>query len=297
MGLTLRNTGDLYFPSFLDQPARGSFLPEQGRLIAAIKDWVGADTVVVGGAGFSSNPERLLTRFGLKYGVVGPGESTIVEIADASDGGFRFSSRQLASAREGAGSCSRLDAPHAGCAGTADLRKQQKYYALSGLAGIRTSNGCGMRCSYCVEPFAKGDRYVRRAIENVVDEIDQLVEARIYDIHTCDSEFNMPLGFAKQVLGAIVERRYPRRLRLWAYCQPRPFDPEFADLLAAANCRGVNFGIDHTDATMLRRLGKTWYSQKDISDSARFCRERGIAVNHECLFGYPGDTPSRCSRR
>src|SRR5262245_55103552 len=37
VGVTLRNTGDLYFPSFLDLPDQGSFLPEHGRLLSAIK--------------------------------------------------------------------------------------------------------------------------------------------------------------------------------------------------------------------------------------------------------------------
>lgn len=295
VGLSMRNTGDLFFPSVLHLPTHGSYLESHGQLIAAVKEWVPVDRIVVGGVGFSSNPARLLERFGLTCGVVGPGDVVFCEMANAIDQGLMV--REALSAR-------RLPvAPHLMLfGGTKDplatrvkraFVDNRRYYDTGGLAGVRTSNGCAMNCSYCVEPFAKGRTYVRRTIQDVTDEIDQLLAAGIHDIHTCDSEFNMPIEHAKRVLAAIVDRRYPRQLTFWAYCQPKPFDDEFARLLADANFVGVNFGIDHTDSSMLRLLGKTWYTVDDVWRSTRLCQEHGIAVSHEMLFGYPGDTPAR----
>jgi hypothetical protein len=103
----------------------------------------------------------------------------------------------------------------------------------------------------------------------------------------------MPIEHAKRVLRAIIDRRYPSALRFWAYCQPKPFDAEIAALLAQANFTGVSFGIDHTDPHVLRLLGKTWYALDDIRESTALCHAHGIAVNHELLFGYPGDSPDR----
>ena len=61
----------------------------------------------------------------------------------------------------------------------------------------------------------------------------------INDIHTADSEFNMPIIHSKEVLRAIIARGYPNKVRFWTYCQPSPFDEEYASLLAKANfCRG-----------------------------------------------------------
>jgi hypothetical protein len=295
VAITLRNTGDLYFPSFLDLDSRGSCLPDHEALVGAIKAWVPADRIVIGGVGFSSNAVPLLSRLGLARGVVGPGEGVLRRIADAASRRptigvlpdlVRLPSDPSMIIFDG----TRLPLATSVRRGFVDSKR---YYDEGGLAGVRTNNGCAMRCSYCVEPFAKGGAYLRQAVDGVTAEIDQLLEAGIYDIHTCDSEFNMPIEHTKRVLRAIVDRRYPSALRFWAYCQPRPFDAELAALLAQANFTGVSFGIDHTDPHVLRLLGKTWYTLDHIRDATRLCHAHGIAVNHELLFGYPGDTPDR----
>jgi tryptophan 2-C-methyltransferase len=298
VGLSLRNTGDLYFPSMFDLPTHGSYLGEHARLIAAIKERVPRDRIVIGGVGYSSNPIRLLDRFGLQFGVVGPGEFILRGMAEALDRRIPFdvalASRRLPTAPF----VTLFDGTKGPLAAQVQRRfiANRRYYDEGGLAGVRTSNGCPMHCTYCVEPLAKGPGYLRRTVDDVLDEIDQLVGLGIRDIHTCDSEFNMPIDHTKRVLRGIGDRGYPGDLRFWAYCQPKPFDAELAHLMARAHVAGVNFGIDHTDPAMLRAMGKTWYTLEDIQRSTRLCHDNGIAVNHELLFGYPTDTPSAMYR-
>ncbi|MBO0798606.1 MAG: radical SAM protein, partial [Blastocatellia bacterium] len=171
----------------------------------------------------------------------------------------------------------------------------QWYYEYGGQAAIRTTSGCAMRCSYCAEPAAVGNSYRRVAIDHTLNEIDQLVAMGVRDLQTADSEFNMPLAHSKDVVRAIIERNYGKDVRFWAYCQPRPFDEELAELLAKAGFVGVNFGTDHTDEEVLSRLGK-WYSRADITQATRLCQKNGIAVMHELLIGSPGDTPGKMYR-
>ncbi len=294
VGVTLRNTGDLYFPSWFDQPTRGSYLESHAAIIDGLKCWMPANRIVIGGVGFSSNPIPLLQRFGLTCGVVGPGDAIVPRMAEAIDRRIDLA-EALAPWRLPSPPELLLLGGTKGPLATGVRRRfvdNRRYYDEGGLAGVRTSNGCAMNCGYCVEPLAKGKGYLRRTVDDVVEEIDQLLAAGIFDIHTCDSEFNMPIDHAKQVLRAIAARSYPRRLRFWTYCQPKPFDAALAGLMAEANVAGVNFGIDHTDPAMLRRLGKTWYTLDDIQRATGLCHAHGIAVNHEFLFGYPADTPA-----
>lgn len=290
VGITLRNTGDLYFPSFLDLPDKGSFLPEHGKLIARIKEHAPINRVIIGGVGFSSNPFGLLKRFGLRYGVVGPGDSVFVEIANAVSHGLSLG--EICPNSEGI-----FDGRGSRLAGKIKRKfvDNKWYYGSGGLGSIRTTNGCGMACSYCIEPLAKGNCYTKNFVDDVIYEINQLVDMGINDIHTCDSEFNMPLHHSKDVLRAIIRQKYADDVRFWAYCQPKPFDGEYAYLLAKSNVTGVNFGIDHADPEMLHSLGK-WYTQENILNSTKLCHKYGIAVNHELLFGYPGDTPEKMFR-
>jgi tryptophan 2-C-methyltransferase len=177
-----------------------------------------------------------------------------------------------------------------------------EYYQRGGLGAILTKNGCTYRCAHCVEPGAKGTRFGRRDINAVVDEMQSLAAQGIFDLHTTDSEFNLSISHAKSVLREIVRRRHAaaanplNQLRLWVYCQPTPFDEEFAGLLAAAGCRGVNVGADHVRAEMLRNWkitekGTTYYTFADTTKLVRLCQENGMLTMVEALFGMPGETP------
>jgi radical SAM superfamily enzyme YgiQ (UPF0313 family) len=289
VGLSMRNAGDLYFPSLFDLRDKGSFLDSHQNLVNAIKLYVDPERIIIGGPGFSTNPEAFLKRLGLKYGVRGPGEAALCQLAN-----------QL------------FHKPMKNLAGGADIfvfeggrpsggKVQRKfvdnewYYEYGGQAAIRSTSGCPMHCSYCAEPAAIGNQYRKSVVENVISEIDQLVAGGINDLHSADSEFNMPFAHAKAILRAIIARGYDKKVRFWIYCQPKPFDEEFAKLLALAGVAGINFGADHTDPEMLARLGK-WYGLEDITTATKMCKDNGIAVMHELLFGHPGDTPEKMFR-
>jgi radical SAM superfamily enzyme YgiQ (UPF0313 family) len=290
VGLSMRNAIDMYLPSLFDLAEKGSFIESHKRLVDVIKSYIDPGRILVGGVGFSVNPYPFLKRLGLRYGLQGPGEAALPQLASELEG------KTLKELAGGAGTF------------VFDSRQRQLrtsikrayvnnrwYYDYGGQAAIRTSSGCAMRCSYCAEPSALGSVYRRAAIENSLSEIDQLVSIGVRDFQTADSEFNMPFAHSKDVLRAIIGKGYGKEVRFWAYCQPRPFDDEYAGLLAKAGVVGVNFGTDHTDEEVLSSLGK-WYSRADIEQATLLCKNQGIAVMHELLLGSPGDTPEKMYR-
>jgi tryptophan 2-C-methyltransferase len=290
VGLSMRNAGDLYFPSLLDLRDQGSFLKSHGTIVDAVKTYVDPERIVIGGAGFSVNPLAFLRRLGLRYGIRGPGEALLCRIAS------QLSQKTLKDIAAGA-EMFVFDGRGQNILTTVrrTYADNKWYYEYGGQAAFRTSSGCALHCSYCAEPVALGSRYRKANVESTVSEIDQLVAAGIMDLHSADSEFNMPLSHSKEMLKAIIERRYDENLRFWTYCQPRPFDEEFAKLLASAGVAGISFGTDHTDPDVLLQLGK-WYTREDIALATRLCQDNGIAVMHELLFGSPGDTPYKMFR-
>ncbi|WP_030303959.1 tryptophan 2-C-methyltransferase [Streptomyces katrae] len=324
VGVTIRNTDTVY--AFEQRP----FIGEHKEIITEIKRLTDAP-IVGGGIGFSSMPFALVDYFGIDFGVKGPGEQIICDLADALVTGrdTRTVSGLLCNTAEGVVRVPppalslkprrAVAPPSAGQfedrvwqvdqAGTYLRRSGSPhkvdnllYYQRGGLAGILTKNGCTYRCSHCVEPDAKGIRFGRRDVAAVVDEMQSLAAQGILDQHTTDSEFNLSISHAKQLLREIVRRRHAdsgnplNDLRLWVYCQPSPFDEEFAELLAAAGCRGVNVGSDHVRADMLRGWkvtgkGTTYYSFADTEKLVRLCHANGMLTMVEALFGMPGETP------
>jgi len=310
VGVTIRNTDSIY-----PQEQR-VFLEEHLEIITAIKELSRAP-VVCGGVGFSSMPFALVEYFGVEFGVKGPGELIICQLAEAllRGGACRTVPGLIIHGENGAEQVPWESTEHArgrtqnANRVTAYRRRSGKsfrvdnstYYMLGGLGNILTKNGCPFACLHCVEPDAKGNRFAQRDHGSVVDELEELTRSGVHDVHTTDSEVNLGLGAIKNVLREIIarKRRDPasplHHLRLWLYCQPQPFDEEFADLLVAAGGRGVNFGTDHSCDELLRRwklseTAKPYYRFEDVRSANRMVKERGMLVMHDILLGMPGET-------
>lgn len=340
VGVTVRNTDTVY--AYEQRP----FVNEHKEIIDAVKRFTDAP-IVAGGVGFSTMPFALVDYFDIDFGVKGPGEVILCELAEAlrtertkrteraertDDSGpsavqavpglivnerggevVRIPPAQLLAGREEAATI-QVTGHNESRAWQADTtaayRRRSEvrfrvdnlaYYRAGGLGSILTKNGCVYRCTQCVEPDAKGTRFARREVTAVVDEMEMLTDQGIYDLHTTDSEFNLAINNSKRLLREIIARKKRdhstslHRLRLWIYCQPAPFDEEFAELLAEAGCAGVNVGADHTRADLLRRWkvtdrGRAYYTFADTEKLVSLCHANGMMTMVEALFGMPGET-------
>ncbi|PYC80227.1 tryptophan 2-C-methyltransferase [Streptomyces tateyamensis] len=322
VGVTIRNTDTVY--AFEQRP----FVGEHKEIVGELRRLTGAP-IVGGGIGFSTMPFALVDYLGLEYGVKGPGEEILCELADALACGrdpgtvaglirntpagvtrvpppaLTVGTRPPALPGTGAHEPRVWQVDREGTylrrTGTPFKVDNLAYYRRGGMAGILTKSGCTYRCSHCVEPDAKGIRFARRDVAAVVDEMQSLAAHGIFDQHTTDSEFNLAIGHSKNVLREIVRRKRASRfsplhqLRLWVYCQPSPFDEELAGLLAEAGCAGVNVGTDHVRADLLRgwkttEKGTTYYTFADTERLVRLCHANGMLTMVEALLGMPGET-------
>jgi len=285
VGVTLRNTDDCGYTS------RQSFLPEFAETVGAIRRFTGA-LVVLGGVGFSTMPEEALTLSGADAGVWGEGEFVLAELADRLE--RRQEWRDLSSLvwRDSGGW--RRNPPGAWPLESLPPMSRSwvdnpRYFRQGGQAGFETKRGCPGECVYCADVVAKGNWTRVRPPAAVAEELSRLLEQGIDHLHTCDGEFNLPAWHALEVCREMVRRGLGEKLRWYAYCAPAPFSPELARAMRAAGCAGINFGVDHGDAEMLRRLGRG-FGPEDILNAVRWSREAGLAVMLDLLLGAPGET-------
>jgi tryptophan 2-C-methyltransferase len=323
VGVTVRNTDTIY-----PQEQR-VFLGEHKEIIDEIRARTSAP-LIGGGVGFSSMPFAATDYLGLDYGVKGPGEVIICGLAAALRDGT--SPREVAGllVNDGSGRVARVPVTQGGPAGRAPLltlagfgeartwqsnratayRRRSgdkfkvdnaEYYRRGGLGNILTKNGCTFECAHCVEPDAKGGRFALRSVHAVVDEMEALTGQGVHDLHTTDSEFNLAIANSKAVLREVVRRKEAdatsplHRLRLWIYCQPAPFDDEFAELLAQAGCAGVNVAPDHVrddvlDGWKVTGKGTRYYDNGNLVDVVELSRKHGMLCMIEALLGMPGET-------
>lgn len=291
IAFTLRNLDDAYFAS-------QDFILETSAAIVRHAMARHPVPLILGGVGFSIAPCETLRYTGARLGIWGDGEQALPELLDCLRAGGDLS--RVAGAVYWADGAVRANAPALFDPADAPPRArrfapQAQYFAEGGQAGIETKRGCGNACVYCVEPHAKGRHTRMMPPKRVADEMAALLDQGVNVFHLCDSEFNLPPEHARAVCEAIVRRGLHDAIRWYVYASPAPFDKELARAMRRAGCAGINFGADHADAAMLRRLGRS-YGTDAIRSAVNACREAGIAVMADMLLGSPGETHESMAR-
>lgn len=291
IGISLRNTDDVYFAS------QDFFLPRLKGIVEGIKARSDAP-LVLGGVGFSVMPEAILEYFELDLGIWGEGEHSLPLLATRIVRGEGYQDVPALIYRQGGFlhrnppvyiTLSRAATP------SRDLVDNYRYLVEGGMGNIETKRGCPKECIYCADPVAKGRRLRVRSPQSVAEEVEGLLEKGVDTLHLCDSEFNLPPDHAKEVCREMIKRGLGGRVRWYCYASPTPFDPELADLMARAGCVGIDFGADSGDEGVLRHLGRD-FGSRDLVQTARLARERGIVFMYDLLLGGPGETRESLAR-
>ncbi|MBN2321122.1 MAG: radical SAM protein [Acidobacteria bacterium] len=291
VGMTLRNTDDCVYTS------RQSFLAGFLDLVKAVRK-NSAAPIVLGGVGFSTMAEQVLSPADVDYGVWGDGEFAMTALAD----GLERADKNLdipnlilrangAWKRNPPVMRSLQDLPPM----LREFVDNRRYFQQGGQSGFETKRGCPGGCIYCADPVAKGKQVRVRPPSAVADEIEALVEQGIDCLHTCDGEFNIPEDHAMAVCREIIRRGLGEKIRWYAYCSPMPFSRELAAAMRRAGCAGIDFGADNGSETMLRRLGRS-FGPGDILNVTRWSREEGMAVMLDLLLGAPGESRESITR-
>ncbi len=284
-GFTIRNTDDCVFST------RHSFLSDIFEMIDYAKGLTNG-LIVLGGVGFSTMPDLILDACGADAGVTGSGEDALLDLLQRLETNAEWGDVPGVIYRHGKDWVRNPPRFISGI-GLPPMQRNRvdnrRYFREGGQAGIETKRGCSWECTYCCEPLAKGLQVCTRQPHGVITELRNLLEQEIDHIHTCDSEFNIPIRHAEQICEEIIRSGIGERLRWYAYCTPAPFTRHLARLMRRAGCVGINFGADSGDETMLQRLRRR-YTPEHILNTVRYCREEGIVVMLDLLFGAPGES-------
>ena len=250
--------------------------------------------IVLGGVHVSFMYEQALREYGADYVVIGEGEITLRELCTALDqnlplqeiNGIAFlHDNQLVTThpRETVQNLDELPMPDYSFAG--ELMRR------SGMGFVISSLGCPVQCSFCSTSSYWGQKVRMNSPRRVVDEMESLVASYgVKKIFFHDDTFNLGITRVREICAEITGRGL--KVEWGASCRVSPVSEEMIDLMVAAGCRHICWGIESGSKAMLARIGKR-ITQEQISKAFECCRKHlgVISVGAFTMVGNPGESP------
>jgi len=268
------------------------FLPEIRRIADFIKRHAPGIPIIAGGGAFTISPAAILKYLRIEYGVVGEGEEPFRQFIEAFPdreminriaGLARFDGQYSVNARKAY--CFMGDALR-------PVRDRKFQYAFETVAlPVQVKRGCNQGCSYCVEPIIEGREIVFRKIDRIIEELKSISQKDegIRNIFFVDTEFNLPnLTYCSQLVERIIEEDLHDRFGFASQFLSRPFNSDFAGLLAEAGFSIILTCDSFADEVLERN--HTSYRERDICKTLDVCEKHSLACTISMIFGLPGET-------
>jgi lipid biosynthesis B12-binding/radical SAM protein len=236
--------------------------------------------IVLGGSAFSIMPEAVLQEVGADYGIVGEGESLMVQFAGNAAKGIYPAKGCIRSSNHMSGE----DIPSA----CYDTDIMQFYLKSGNIASIQTKRGCTHKCIYCSYPLLEGSVIRQRNPVSVADDIETLInDHKASYIFFTDSVFNDDDGGYLDIIKEMKKRNI--HIPWTAFFKPEGLNDEDVALMKETGLKAAEIGADASTDITLKRLGKS-FRFRDIVECNDLFARHGIATAHFYMFGCPGET-------
>lgn len=263
---------------------------------------------VVGGALITSGPKLALENMKINYGVIGEGEITMTELADAltSNGdvgrvkGLIFHDKAngftVTAPREAILDLDSLPFPdYEGLEFSTWLSarwlKQPMLGALlfdiddrKNFYEILTSRSCPFNCTFCYHPL--GQKYRQRSLDNVFQEIDYLV--RKYNINLLNMLDEL-FSLDEKRLHEFASRIKKYNIRWMAQLRADNVSENMLKALKDAGILTLGIGMESMSDKVLKSM-KKHVTKAGIERAYKLALDTGVRAGGNLIFGDPEET-------
>lgn len=248
--------------------------------------------IVVGGGLITAQPKLIMENIGADYAIVGQGEITICELAEALEGqipfrdvaGILYFEDQKLVCNDSRPEIRNLDAvtmPDYDIFPYAQVPNDPINIngAFKRTVNITASRSCPYNCTFCYHP--SGTTYRQRSIENIFREIDFLVSK--YDIEhllIIDELFAIDENRVSEFCESIAKYDITFSVQL----RVDSIDEDLLHKLKKAGCTSISYGLESADNSILKSMKKgTDISQ--IENALSLTRKIGFFIQGYFIFG------------
>ena len=259
--------------------------------------------VIVGGPHGTIFYPEILTDENIDFVVVGEGEKSFVELADALvEGGSNapsligVASRQdgkmfFRGGREPIADPDSIPFP---AWDLVDLDRYPRFADFNGglgkgrYMGIFTSRACPYQCVYCHSVFGKGFR--ARSPENVIQEIDTLVsQFQVKEFQVFDDCFNLDRERVIAIAKSIVDHGHKIRISFTTGVRGDLLDQEVLTRLRRAGGYSITIAIETASPRLQEMIGKNLDLEK-VRAAIVTADRLGFLVKGLFMLGFPTET-------
>ena len=232
------------------------------------------------------------------YGMIGEGEITICELAEAMEGKRELASVDGLIYRGGeAGEwvvtrprkeIEDLDAlPFPDYEGFEydQLLDKANFELNAEHSGVVSfSRSCPFNCTFCFHP--SGTKYRKRSLSNILNEVDYLIETyHIQSLYISDELFALRQTEFDTFCDAMKERNLTYMISL----RVDMVNQEMINRLKESGCRYAGFGLESADNTILKSMNKH-ITVEQIDSALQMCRKANLTAQGNFIFGDEAET-------
>lgn len=292
IGVNIRN-----YCTFMDNPPR-FFLPFIREIVNTCKSVTNAP-VVLGGGGYSNNPEEIMEYIPADFGIPGDGEMVFLGLFKSLEGDMPLSDVEGLLYREN-GQLKRNPMKFLKDINQLPIVNRdfydKRYFQKQSELGIKTvevvslTRGCPYRCIYCTSKNFYSPFFRLRDPENVVEEIKMLLDRGVEEIQFLDFALNLPIGNLEKVLNIMKDQEI--KIKWSGNIHPYPLkslSKELILLMKETGCIHLDFDTITCSEKVASNLKRPLFSKQAIIQVSEWCTEIGIPFSHYLLIGGPGE--------
>jgi len=259
------------------------------------------DTILaVGGGIITSSPIPAMEALEIAdYGMIGEGEITICELAEALEGkrdthtvdGLIFKENESWTITRPRAEIMDLDSlPYPDYEGFEFNELLSKTptdlfgFGKDRFGFLSLARSCPFNCTFCFHP--SGTRYRRRSMKSAFQEIDYLIEH--FDIHNVNITDELFLSKMEDVRAFCTEIK-KRNIGFSISLRVDKVNREMLELLRDHGCIQIGFGLESADNRILKSMNKR-ITIEQIDNALALCNEVGIKAQGNFIFGDEAET-------
>lgn len=269
------------------------------KVAKKIKEWKSDVKIVIGGPHVSAIPEKTLQTGLFDFGVIGEGETTIIELLRKIEGdgsvddidSIAYLKNKKVVMTKRRELIKNLDSiPFPARHLLPDLRvyrpNAENYRRLPTTTMI-TSRGCPYGCTFC-DKSVFGRTFRAHSPEYVVNEMEELSDRyKMKELFLVDDTFTFNNARVFEICRLIKERKLDISWNCFARVDT--VTKELLKEMAGAGCWMVSYGVESGNQEVLNLINKGVTLDR-IKNAIRWTKNAGLETKGTFMIGHPADT-------